>query len=91
MALLSDLNDYPLEKDTDDCINCVHAKPFDLDFDVQVEAAEELYGMQLKFSFNRYDISELVEFLKDLYPEEILERTKSTVYAQLRKYQIYFW
>jgi len=90
LALLSDLNDYPLEKDIYDCISRVRAKPFDLDFDVQVEAAEELYGMQLEFSFTRYDISELVELLKDLYPEDILERTKRAVYEQLRKYQIYF-
>ena len=52
LALLSDLNDYSLDQDIYDCIGHVHAKPFSGNFDEQVDAAEELYGMQLHFSFS---------------------------------------
>ncbi len=90
LALLSDLNGYPLEKDMYDCIGSVRAKPFDLDFDAQVEAAEELYGLQLKFQFNRYDIPKELEGLEGLYPQETLGRVERVLYEQMRKYQIYF-
>ena len=90
LALLSDLNDYPLEKDVYECISRVRAKPFDLDFDAQVEAAEALYGPQLKFRFGRQDIRQEVERLSGLYPQEMLERAEQTLYEQMRKYQVYF-
>ena len=90
LALLSDLNDYPAEKDLYDCIKRAQEKPFDLDFDVQVEAAESLYGSQLKFYFNRYDIPEAMECLVDLHPKEILYRVERLLYEQMRKYQVYF-
>ena len=50
LALLSDFNDYSMEKDVYDCIQRVRAKPFDGAFYAQVEVAEELYGAQLKFA-----------------------------------------
>ena len=90
LALLSDLNDYPIEKDMYDCIKRVQAKPFDLDFDLQVEAAESLYGSQLKFQFDRYDIPKEMECLHDLYPKEVLDRVERLLYEQMRKYQVYF-
>ena len=90
LALLSDRNDYPLEKNVYDCIDSVRAKPFDLDFDTQVEAAEELYGPQLKFQFSRYDIPKELETLSELYPKETLDRVERVLYEQMRKYQVYF-
>lgn len=90
LALLSDLNDYPIEKDVYDCIGSVRAKPFDLDFDAQVEAAEALYGLQLKFHFNRYDIPKELETLRELYPKDALGRVEQVLYEQMRKYQVYF-
>ena len=71
LALLSDLNDYPLDKDVYDSIKCVRAKPFDLDFNMQVEAAEELYGMQLNLSFSRKEVSKELKFVTELYGEKI--------------------
>lgn len=62
LALLSDLNDYPMDQNIYDSIRRVHAKPFDVDLDAQVEAAEELYGTQLRFSFVRRDISKNIRF-----------------------------
>ena len=90
LALLSDINDYPLDKDVYNCIRRVHAKPFDLDFDVQVEAAEDLYGMQIKFSFSKKAVSKALEFVKELYGEEIFRRVESVLFEQMRKYPIYF-
>ena len=90
LALLSDKNDYPLDWDVYDCISRVRAKPFDTDFDAQVEAAENLYGTQLKLQFSKYDITKELERLKDLYPQEILSRAESVLREQLRKYPVYF-
>ena len=90
LALLSDLNDYPLDKDVYDCIRCVRAKPFDLDFNVQVEAAEELYGMQLNLSFSRKEVSKELKFVTELYGEKIYCRVVQVLFEQMRKYQVYF-
>ena len=90
LALLSDLNDYPLDKDVYDCIKCVRAKPFDLDFNVQVEAAEELYGMQLNLSFSRKEVSKELKFVTELYGEKIYCRVEQVLFEQMRKYQVYF-
>jgi hypothetical protein len=90
LALLSDIHDYPLGKDIYDCISHVRAKPFDLDFDVQVEAAEELYGTQLNFSFTRYDVSKTINMVGELYSQSVIARVERTVYEQMRKYPIYF-
>lgn len=90
LALLSDLNDYPLDKDVYDCIRCVRAKPFDLDFNMQVEAAEELYGMQLNLSFSRKEVSKELKFVTELYGEKIYCRVEQVLFEQMRKYQVYF-
>ena len=89
LALLSDLNDYPLDKDVYDCIRRVRAKPFDMDFDVQVEAIEELHGSQLKFSFARHDISKMLDAVRELYSSTVIARVEQTVYEQMRKYPVY--
>lgn len=88
--MLSDVNDYPVDRDVYDCIRCVGAKPFDVNFDVQVEAAEELYGSQLKFSFGRRDIPLILDPLRDLYPDATIHRVERTIYEQMRKYPVYF-
>ena len=90
LALLSDLNDYPLDTNVYDCIRCVRAKPFDLDFNVQVEAAEELYGMQLNLSFSRKEVSKELKFVTELYGEKIYCRVEQVLFEQMRKYQVYF-
>ena len=90
LALLSDLNDYPLDKDVYDSIRCVRAKPFDLDFNMQVEAAEELYGMQLNLSFSRKEVSKELKFVTELYGEKIYCRVEQVLFEQMRKYQVYF-
>ena len=89
LALLSDLNDYPMEMDMYDCIRNVRAKPFDRDFDVQVEAAEGLYGPQLRFWFDRHDIQREIAHLRELYPEGTLKRVERVIYEQMRRYPVY--
>ena len=90
LALLSDLNDYPLDADIYSCIDRVRAKPFSLDFDEQVEAANELYGSFLKFTFTRQDVLSILESAEAFYPEAILRRVQSIVFEQMRKYSIFF-
>ena len=90
LALLSDVNDYPLETDIYNCLSKVRAKPFSMDFDEQVESANELYGTRLKFSFTRRDVTEQLDILVSFYPEYVLQRTERLVYEQMRRYGIYF-
>lgn len=90
LALLSDLNDYPLEEDVYDCIRRVRAKPFDMDFDVQVEEAEKLYGTHLKFSFTRFDIHKMLDAFGDPYSSAVIVRVEQSLYEQIRKYPVYF-
>ena len=90
LSLLSDLNDYPKEDDIYRCISKVRAKPFDLDFDEQVTAAELLYGPQLRFSFTRADLSAALAGLEEYYPEETLDRVERVLREQMRKYPVYF-
>lgn len=90
LALLSDLNDYPLDEDVYDCIRRVRAKPFDSDFEAQVEDAEALYGMQLKFSFTQKAVAKELEFAKELYGEGIHRRVERVLLEQMRKWQVYF-
>ena len=90
LALLSDLNDYPLDKNLYDCIAHVGAKPFSSDFDTQVEAAELLYKPQLKFFFDRSDVARILDELESIYAPTILERTERVIYEQMRKYRILF-
>ena len=90
LALLSDLNEYSLDQDIYDCIGCVHAKPFSRYFEEQVDAAEELYGIQLHFFFSIKDISRELEFAGELYDEKICRRAEQVLFEQMRKYQVYF-
>ena len=89
LALLSDLHDYPLERDLYQCIAAVEAKPFDRDFEAQVEAAESLYGVQLELYIQNADITAALEDMEPLYPRPVLERAERLVREQLRRYAAY--
>lgn len=90
LSLLSDLNDYPANDDIYDCISRVKAKPFDTDFDSQLYAAEELYGQQITFSFDKNDIAAALDGMKELYSEAVLKRVYDVLLAQMRKYKYLF-
>ncbi len=90
LALLSDLNDYPLSADIYGCIGKVQAKPFDRDFLEQVTAAEAIYGSQIKLSFTRKEVSGILSEMIGMYSDEILGRVERVVFEQMRKYPVYF-
>lgn len=90
LSLLSDTNDYLLEDNAYDNIDKVRAKPFDISFDKQLNAAEELYGTHLKFSFTRSDIYRIMDELKCIYDERIVARVEKLLLEQMRKYQYLF-
>ncbi len=86
LSLLSDLNDYPLGEDLYGNISRVRAKPFSRDFDEQVGAAEELYGIRLKIGFGRHDVMDEVAALQGMYDDVVLRRAEDVLLEQLRKY-----
>lgn len=90
LSLLSDLHDYPLDKDVFACISRVQAKPFHRDFDEQINAAEQLYGLQLRLDFDQHDVARELAMLKGAYDDAILRRVETVLREQMRKYPIYF-
>ena len=90
LALLSDLNDYPLEADVYQCMERVRAKPFSQSFDEQVDAANQLYGSFLKLSFTKRDVSEVLDGLSGFYSLDIIRRAERILLEQMRRYRIYF-
>ena len=63
LSLLSDLNDYSLDKDLYECIGAVQAKPFSADFSEQTEAASQLYGSCLKLGFTKEQVRQKLQEL----------------------------
>lgn len=90
LSLLSDTNDYLFENDVYDTIQKVEAKPFDISFDEQLNAVEELYGTHLIFNFTRNDIYKIMDELKGDYDEKIIQRVEKILFEQMRKYQYFF-
>lgn len=90
LSLLSDVNDYPLEKDVYENIKSVSAKPFDTSFDEQLDAIEKLYGSYLKFSFAKIDFYDLIGRLKNAYDDVIIKRVEKIILEQMRKYSVFF-
>lgn len=90
LSLLSDTNDYPLSDDIYACIARVKAKPFSSSFEEQSEAAANLYGSDLHFSFSARDIPDLLLGLSEVYSDETLRRAESVLREQMRKYSYLF-
>lgn len=90
LSLLSDLGDYPLDEDVFACISRVKAKPFHRDFDEQIAAAEQLYGPQLRASFDRHDVADALADLDGLYDAAILRRAETVLLERMRKYPVFF-
>lgn len=89
LALLSDLHDYPLERDLYQCIAAVEAKPFERSFEAQVDAAESLYGMRLELYIQKADITAALADMETLYPRPVLARLEQLLREQLRRYAAY--
>lgn len=90
LSLLSDTRDYPLGQDVYSCVARVKAKPFTPDFLEQAEAASDLYGSGLRFSFGPGDIPALLSGLDELYDRQTLERAEQVIREQTRKYSYLF-
>ncbi len=89
-GLLSDTTmDYPLGGDTVDYLREAKAKTFCDSFDEQLDISEKLYGGQLKFTFTKKDVRELLE-AATIYPEEVRSRVEDVVYMQMEKYKYLF-
>lgn len=91
LSLLADTTeDYPMGEDIYQLINKIHAKPFDRDFDVQLDAAQELYGNHLKLFFANQDIEQAFDEVSEVYSDEIVTRVKELLYHQKLKYRYLF-
>ena len=64
----------------------IESKPFSMDFDIQLEAAEELYGTQIDFNFNIEDVNAILHSVDGMYSEEICNRIRELLRYQIRKY-----
>ncbi len=82
--------DYPLELSYETYLEKIESKPFSMDFDVQLEAAEELYGTQIRFNFNIQDVNEILTSVEGIYSEEICNRIRELLRYQIRKYSYLF-
>ena len=87
LSLLSDTADYTPDEDIYTCIKRIKAKPFDLDFDKQLDAAEELYGTVLRIGFTDKDICSALSLIEKFYEQSIIERVRDILFHQYKKYQ----
>ena len=89
-CLLSDTTmDYPIGEDVYSLIEDCHAKTFSTDFDEQLEASERVAGMNVKFSFTKNDVRNILAGC-DMYDEDIIQRVETILYLQMRKYEYLF-
>lgn len=89
-ALLADTTmDYALDGDVYELMGQVQAKTISSCFDEQLDVSEENYGMNLKFTFSKKDVKELLDGAA-IYTDEEKSRVEEIIYAQMRKYS-YLW
>lgn len=87
LCLLADTTqDYALDMELEQCMKKIQAKPFSVDFDAQLEAAEELYGIQQHFHFEIQDVKNILQNAAEFYPEKVCRRVESLLRMQMRKY-----
>ena len=69
LCMFADINpDYPIDQSLEYCLGKIEAKPFCSDFDIQLDAAEELYGIQIGFQFTFKDIQIYLQKNLENYP-----------------------
>lgn len=83
LSLLSDLDGFWIDGDTNKHIMRLSAKPFGT-FTAQVSAAEALYGKQLKIDFSMADVDNILNELKEYYNDEIINRVRYVIETQLK-------
>ena len=94
LSLFSDTKDaYPVHMSLDEAKDKIEAKPFSRDFDIQLDAANELYGCYLKFPFGEKEIVKALGDIKELegfYAKEELHRAVEVLRYQAGKYKYMF-
>ena len=89
-CLLSDTKiDYPLVDNTLDMIKKVKPKMFDCDFIDVINDLENLYGINITFSYNEKDIDSIVDEI-NIYDDRILKRVKRILKYQKNKMSYFF-
>jgi hypothetical protein len=78
--------DFPLERSLEDCLKAVEVKSLSRYFDDQLDAAEELYGIQLHFNFNTNDVKVLIDSYRIAYSQEICDRCEALIRRQMLHY-----
>lgn len=87
LSMFADINqDYPIDQSLEYCLGKIEAKPFSSDFDIQLDAAEELYGIQIGFQFTFKDIQIYLQKNSENYPREVIRRVEQLLRRQMRKY-----
>lgn len=90
-SLLSDSKlDYPLDIDVIELMGEVKAKTFSSVFDEQIDVVEEMCGQALHFTFTRKDVDELLLLASSYYERSVIERVRTVMYQQIRKYSYLF-
>jgi hypothetical protein len=89
-ALLSDtMLDYPEGRDPLQMKHQTKRKTFCDSFDEQLETAEALYGMQMRFQFRYNEVKAILD-QADIYTAEIRKRVLDLVMSQKSQYQYLF-
>ena len=78
-----------MDTDVYDMTGKAKAKTISYSFDEQLDAAEELYGRQIEFSFNGKDVDNILQ-KADIYDGKIINRVGQIVRGQMRKYAYLF-
>ena len=91
-GLLADTTmDYPLGVDVYKLMESVKAKTFCDSFGDQLDAAERLYGTNIRFSFTKKDVTDILDSVPDSsYSKEIKERVKIICFEKMRQLSYLF-
>ena len=72
------------------CFGKIEAKPFSTDFEEQVDAAEALYGTQVRFNFSVKEAEQWIEEAGACYAPAVRELVSEVMHTQMRKYRYLF-
>lgn len=89
-ALLSDMMySYPYDIDISSTCRSVKSKSFDESFEKQLDAFEELYGLNMTFSFSEEEIESVVQSAA-IYEKNLRDRVISILKYQRNRFSYYF-
>lgn len=91
-GLLSDTTmDYPLGEDVYKLIDSAKAKTICDSFHEQLDVAEKLYGLNIRFRFTKNDVADIIDRVScDCYSNEIKERVKILCFEKMRQMNYLF-